>query len=73
MRGGDVRTGSLFSYVDIETRVRRDHPLRTIRRLVNEALGVLEADFAARHLSAVLALPQVKRLLSSDHFSVAAR
>jgi transposase len=145
MRGGDVRTGSLFSYVDIETRVRRDHPLRTIRRLVNEALAALEADFAAlysgvgrpsippekllramllqafysirserqlmerldfdllfrwfvglgvddavwdhstfsknrdrlldgdiaaRFLSAVLALRQVKRLLSSDHFSV---
>jgi transposase len=47
MRGGDVRTGSLFSYVDIERRVRRDHPLQTIRRLVNEALGALEADFAA--------------------------
>lgn len=47
MRGGDVRTGSLFSYVDMETGVRRDHPLRMIRRLVNEALGALEADFAA--------------------------
>lgn len=27
MRGGDVRTGQLFSYVDLEDRVRRDHPL----------------------------------------------
>lgn len=145
MRGGDGRTGSLFSYVDIEARVRRDHPLRVIRRLVNEALGALEVDFAvlysgigrpsiapekllramllqafytirserqlmerldfdllfrwfvglgvddavwdhstfsknrdrllegdiaAKFLSAILACPQVKRLLSSEHFAV---
>jgi transposase len=47
MRGMDERSGSLFSYVDLEARVRRDHPLRTIRVLVNEALGALAHDFAA--------------------------
>jgi hypothetical protein len=47
MRGGDVRTGELFSYVDLEDRVRRDHPLRTIRLIVNEALASLEGEFAA--------------------------
>lgn len=47
MRGGDVRTGELFSYVDLEERVRRDHPLRAIRLIVNEALGCLEGEFAA--------------------------
>jgi hypothetical protein len=26
MRGGEVRSGSLFSYVDLEARVRRGHP-----------------------------------------------
>ena len=31
MRGGDKRTGELFSYVDLEKRVRSDHPLRAIR------------------------------------------
>ena len=31
MRGGDERSGSLFSYVDIEARVAKDHPLRSIR------------------------------------------
>ena len=145
MRGSDKRSGSLFSYVDIEARVRRDHPLRTIRELVDTALeglseafsglysgmgrpsippemllramllqafysirserqlmerlefdllfrwfvglGVddpawdhstfsknrdrlLEGEIAARFLSAVLAQPRVKRLLSTDHFSV---
>lgn len=46
MRGGDVRTGELFSYVDLEDRVRRGHPLRAIRRIVNEALAALEGEFA---------------------------
>ena len=47
MRGGDDRTGELFSYVDLEARVRRDYPLRAIRVVVNEALAALEHDFAA--------------------------
>jgi len=47
MRGGDGRSGELFSYVDLEKRVRSDHPLRAIRAIVNEALAALEADFAA--------------------------
>jgi transposase len=46
MRGGDNRTGELFSYVDLEARVRRDHPLRAIRTMVNEALAALEREFA---------------------------
>ena len=145
MRGGDNRTGELFSYVDLEARVRRDHPVRAIRTIVNEALSALEREFtglyspigrpsippekllramllqafysirserllmerleydllfrwfvgigvddaawdhsvfsknrdrllegdiAAKFLAAVLAQPKVKKLLSSDHFSV---
>lgn len=145
MRGSDRRAGSLFSYVDLEARVRSDHPLRAIRRLVEAALEALSEDFselysgmgrpsippemllrsmllqafysirserqlmerlefdllfrwfvglgvddpawdhstfsknrdrllegeiAARFLAAVLAQPRVKRLLSTDHFSV---
>ena len=45
MRGQDSRSGSLFSYVDLEQRVRSDHPLRTIRTLVNEALASLDGRF----------------------------
>jgi transposase len=145
MRGGDARSGSLFSYVDLEARVGKGHPLRTIRAIVNEAMSalagefsalyssigrpsippekplramllqafysirserqlmerlefdllfrwfvgigiddaawdhsvfsknrerLLEGDIAAKLLSAVLAQPRVKRLLSTDHFSV---
>lgn len=47
MRGDDNRTGELFSYVDLEARVRRNHPLRAIRLIVNEALAALEPEFAA--------------------------
>ena len=145
MRGSDERSGSLFSYVDLETRVRGDHPLRTIREIANRALSdlskaftalytdfgrpsiapekllramllqafygirserqlmerlefdllfrwfvglgvddavwdhstfsknrdrLLEGEIAGKFLAAVLAQPNVKRLLSSDHFSV---
>ena len=47
MRGGDERSGALFSYVDLEARVRADHPLRAIRAIVNEALSALEREFVA--------------------------
>ena len=47
MRGGDDQTGELFSYVDLENRVRNNHPLRAIRKIVNEALSQMEHDFAA--------------------------
>src|SRR6476620_4043180 len=145
MRGSDERTGSLFSYVDLEARVRADHPLRAMRGIANAALSdlsgsfdelytdfgrpsiapekllrsmllqafygirserqlmerlefdllfrwfvglgvddpawdhstfsknrdrLLEGEIAAKFLSAVLAQPKVKQLLSSDHFSV---
>jgi transposase len=145
MRGTDKRSGELFSYVDLEKRVRQDHPLRPIREMASAALAnlsgdfaglysgmgrpsiapemllramllqafysirserqlmerlefdllfrwfvglgvdapvwdhstfsknrdrLLEGDIAAKFLAAVLAQPRVKRLLSSEHFSV---
>src|SRR5260370_17336683 len=47
MRGSDERSGSLFSYVDLEARVRGDHPLRAIREIANAALGDLSGEFTA--------------------------
>jgi transposase len=145
MRGTDERSGSLFSYVDLEARVPKAHPLRPIREIANEALSglsgtfgvlyaplgrpsiapekllralllqafysirserqlmerlefdllfrwfvglgvddpawdhsvfsknrdrLLEGEIAAEFLAAVLAQPKIKRLLSSEHFSV---
>src|SRR5229473_6195501 len=46
MRGTDQRSGSLFSYVDIEARVPAGHPLRRIRDLTNGALARLDKKFA---------------------------
>src|ERR1700721_3451679 len=47
MRGGGERSGTLFSYVDLEGRVRQNHPLRALRVIVNEALSALEDEFSA--------------------------
>ncbi|GJE19518.1 IS5 family transposase [Methylobacterium marchantiae] len=47
MRGLDQRSGALFSYVDLEARVRADHPLRSIRQLTDEALAALSGSFSA--------------------------
>ena len=47
MRGSDGRTGSLFSYVGVEARLRPDHPLRAIRALTDETLAAMERDLAA--------------------------
>jgi transposase len=46
MRGSDERMGELFSYVDLEERVPKNHPLRLIRRIVNEVLAALDRQFA---------------------------
>jgi transposase len=43
----------LFSYVDLEARVRADHPLRPIRAIVNAALARLSAEFEALYASGV--------------------
>jgi transposase len=45
MRGTDEVTGSLFSYVDLEERIPARHPLREVRRIVNDALASLDAEF----------------------------
>jgi transposase len=145
MRGRDEQSEGFFSYVRLEERIPKDHPLRSIRALADEALAslnerfeglystmgrpsippemllramllqaffsvrsermlmeqinynllfrwfvglpmdvevwhptvfthnrdrLLEADVAHEFLAALLALPQVKKLLSSEHFSV---
>jgi transposase len=145
MRGRDDRSEGFFSYVRLEERIAKDHPLRPIRALADKALAALnkrfeglystmgrpsiapemllratllqaffsvrsermlmeqinynllfrwfvglpmdaevwhptvfthnrdrlmEAEVAHEFLAAVLALPQVKKLLSSEHFSV---
>ena len=45
MRGSDESRGSLFSYVDLESRVPRDHPLRVMRVIVYDVLASLSGKF----------------------------
>ena len=45
MRGTDVKSEGLFSYVSCEARVPADHPLRSMRVIVDEALEVLSPAF----------------------------
>ena len=45
MRGSDERSGSLFSYVDIEQKVPAKHPLRVIKAIVDDVLVSLDAEF----------------------------
>src|SRR6266550_3828549 len=45
MRGDDAICGSLFSYIDLEKRIRADHPLRVIRAIANAALKSLSGEF----------------------------
>jgi transposase len=47
IRGKDEARGSLFSYVDLEQRIRPDHPLRMFRALVNTALADMSAELDA--------------------------
>jgi transposase len=51
MRGVDERTGSLFSFVDLEARVPKRHPLRKIRQIVNDALAALDDEFSKLYAS----------------------
>jgi hypothetical protein len=43
MRGEDERSGSLFSYVDLEARVGQSHPLRAIRAHVFSTSATIAA------------------------------
>src|SRR3977135_3661207 len=38
MRGDDQQQGQVFSYVSAEDRVPQDHPLRAVRRSVDQVL-----------------------------------
>jgi transposase len=44
MRGDDQLQGAAFSYVSPEQRVPKDHPLRAIRTMVNQALADLSGE-----------------------------
>lgn len=45
MRGHGESNGSLWYSLDLEELVERDHPLRAIKRMVDDALRGMDADF----------------------------
>ena len=49
MRGDDVQQEAMFSYLSPEARVPQDHPLRPIRKMVNQALAELSGEFQAMY------------------------
>lgn len=45
MRGNDQQQNHIFSYLSPEARVRKDHPLRAIRSMVDEVFTQLSRRF----------------------------
>src|SRR5271169_4777042 len=45
MRGDDQHQEAIFSYIGLEERVPKDHPLRAIRQMADQALRELDAEF----------------------------
>src|SRR6266567_3682534 len=52
MRGADHQQNHMFSYLSPEMRVRKDHPLRAIRAMVDEVLSQLSRRFDSMYASA---------------------
>ena len=46
MRGDDNQQEGMFSYISPEKRVPADHPLRPIRKMVDEILKEMSPQFA---------------------------
>ena len=49
MRGADQQQNHIFSYLSPEERVRKDHPLRAIRAMVDQVLKQLSRRFDAMY------------------------
>jgi hypothetical protein len=46
MRGDDNQQEGMFSYISPEKRIPADHPLRPIRKMVDEILKEMSPQFA---------------------------
>ncbi len=51
MRGADEQQSQIFSYLSPEARVRKDHPLRAVRAMVDEVLAQMSGAFDAMYAS----------------------
>src|SRR6266849_758554 len=66
MRGIDHQQSQMFSYLSPETRVRKDHPLRVIRAMVDEVLTRLSPRFDAMYASSGRPSIPPEKLLRTD-------
>ena len=48
MRGADHQQSGMFSYISPEKRVPKDHPLRTIRAMIDAAASTFPARYAVQ-------------------------
>jgi transposase len=51
MRGTDSNQSGMFSYISLEERIPKDHPLRAIRKMVDQALRNLSPRFSELYSS----------------------
>src|SRR5258708_13863314 len=66
MRGDDNQQEGMFSYISPEKRVPGDHPLRPIRKMVDEILKEMSPRFAKLY-SDVRSEEHTSELQSPDH------
>src|SRR6266516_1622744 len=66
MRGEQDPQVSMLAFIDLETRVPLDHPLRTIRRLADEALAELSSTFDNMYAEVGRASIPPERLLKAS-------
>ena len=49
MRGEIPHQASIFSYVDLEARIPKQHPIRKIQRVVDKALAEIKPELDEMH------------------------
>src|ERR1700736_6278830 len=74
MRGPDEKQGEVFSYIPMEDRIPRDHPLRRIRPMVDRGLAEmwshLEALYARRGRPSIAPERLLRALLLQALYSI---
>jgi transposase len=66
VRGEQEPQVSMLAFIDLETRIPQDHPLRTIRRIADEALAELSPTFDAMYAKDGRASIPPERLLKAS-------
>ena len=73
MRGDDQQQAGMFSYVSLEDRVPQDHPLRAIRKSVDEILRAMGKDLDGMYASTGRPSVPPERLLRAVLLQISTR